>query len=324
MAAANHNDDSKKNYGDPHEESENAKIPKELKPSFLERLKVLRGYVTVEPLLACYIMPSVLASLAVQNMNLEKACRVNQGYGEDICTDLLNQRVENLTEEVQQVQTLVANMASWKSPLQTSIPALMIIFIGAWSDRTGLRRPCMMMPLVGEFLTSVGLLLCTFYLLEWPLEVAGVIEALPPALTGGWTTMFMAVFSYISDHTTIEDRTFRIGIVNIFVSIGIPIGTALSGILTKKLGFYGVFSISMSIYVVGFAYGAFFIRDTRKVQEKKQHKEMCGGFFNPKHATDTLMVAFKPRQGTRRLRVMLLMLVFIVLTGPIYGMILST
>ncbi|VEN41977.1 unnamed protein product [Callosobruchus maculatus] len=39
-----------------------------------ERYDFLVENITVEPMLACYIIPSVLASLATQNLNLEKAC----------------------------------------------------------------------------------------------------------------------------------------------------------------------------------------------------------------------------------------------------------
>lgn len=49
--------------------------------NFMEKCGHIRKSVTVEPMLACYIMPSVLANLATQNLNLEKACRVNLDYG---------------------------------------------------------------------------------------------------------------------------------------------------------------------------------------------------------------------------------------------------
>jgi PCFT/HCP family folate transporter-like MFS transporter 1/3 len=41
------------------------------------------------------------------------------------------------------------------------------------------------------------------------------------------------VFSYIADITTEEERTLRIGIVNLCFSLGVPIGMAFSGILLK-------------------------------------------------------------------------------------------
>lgn len=50
---------------------------------------------------------------------------------------------------------------------------------------------------------------------------------------GGWFTMLMGVFSYIADITTEEERTLRIGIVNLCFSLGVPIGMAFSGVLLK-------------------------------------------------------------------------------------------
>lgn len=94
------------------------------------------------------------------------------------------------------------------------------------------------------------------------MEVCGLTEALFPALTGGWFVMFMATFSYVGDITSVERRTLRIGIVNVFVSLGIPIGMALSGVLYNKIGFYGVFGISASLYVASFVYGALFIAES--------------------------------------------------------------
>lgn len=53
--------------------------------------------ITVEPLLACYIIPSVLATLATQNLNLEKACRVNLAYSGDVCDSLTRRETANYT-----------------------------------------------------------------------------------------------------------------------------------------------------------------------------------------------------------------------------------
>lgn len=78
--------------------------------------------------------------------------------------------------------------------------------------------------------------------------------------------MFMGIFSYIADVTTEETRTLRIGVVNLFCSLGIPLGMALSGILLKKIGFYGVFSVSAIMYMIAFSYGYFGIEESNKIQ----------------------------------------------------------
>lgn len=237
--------------------------------SFLENLRYIKSHITVEPMLACYIMPSVLAGLATQNLNLEKACRVNLKYSDQVCDALANRETANYTAEEAEVQLLVAAMQGWKTILQSALPCMLILFLGAWSDRIGRRKPCMLLPIVGEFLTSIGLLLNAYFFYELPMEVAGVTEALFPGLTGGWFTMFMGIFSYIGDVTTEESRTLRIGMVNLFCSLGIPVGMALSGVLLKKIGFYGIFCVSSVFYMISFLYGYYCIHEVASPNKSK-------------------------------------------------------
>ncbi|XP_018572757.1 proton-coupled folate transporter-like [Anoplophora glabripennis] len=287
-----------------------------------ERYNFLMENITVEPMLACYIIPSVLASLATQNLNLEKACRVNLGYSREVCDALTERRTENYTMEEREVQQLVASMGVWKTMLQSALPAFLIMFVGSWSDRWGKRKPCMLLPIVGEFMTVVGLMICTFFFYELPMEVAGFVEGFFPAITGGWFTMFMGVFSYIADVTTVDMRTLRIGIVNVFCSLGIPVGLALSGVLYKKIGFYGVFSISAVMYVMALYYGYKKVKEPKKIDVPTLPDQSCAflrDFFDMKHLIDTFKVAFKEGENNRKLKVMSLMLVVMVVIGPMHG-----
>jgi MFS transporter, PCFT/HCP family, solute carrier family 46, member 3 len=101
----------------------------------------------------------------------------------------------------------------------------------------------MIVPIVGELLAQISLIL-NYYFKHWPMEVAGISEVIFPGLSGGWFLLFskickshknkfQGVFSYIADVTSEEERTLRIGIVNIFFSISIPVGMGFSGILLK-------------------------------------------------------------------------------------------
>lgn len=63
--------------------------------------------------------------------------------------------------------------------------------------------------------------------------------------------MLMGVFSYIADVTSEEDRTLRIGILNLCFSLGVPIGMAFSGILLKW-DFFFVF-VTRNINLVFFS-----------------------------------------------------------------------
>lgn len=279
--------------------------------------------ITVEPMIACYVIPCMLASLATQNLSLEKACRVNLAYPDEVCTALAIRNTTGYEAEETAVQQLVAGMQTWKTALTSGLPTILILFMGAWSDRTGLRKPCMLLPIVGEFLSSVSMLLCTYFFHEVSMEATGVFEALWPALTGGWFTMFMGVFSYIAEITSVESRTLRIGAANVFLSLGVPIGMALSGILYLKLGFYGVFGISTVCYVLTFIYGLVVIKEAPKVRLKQPEKmSLCNAildFFAFKHIEETFRVAFKKGRNNRQKRVLVLMVVVMVVIGPLYG-----
>ncbi|KAL0125339.1 hypothetical protein PUN28_004466 [Cardiocondyla obscurior] len=300
--------------------------------SMRQKWSFLTSNITVEPMVACYVIPSVLSQLATQNLILEKACRVNLAYSDEVCSALTARNTTGYEAEETAVQQMVARMQTWKTPLQSALPTMLILFMGAWSDRTGLRKPCMLLPIIGEFFSSVTLIACTYWFYELPMEVV-VLESVWPALTGGWFTMFMGIFSYIADITTVESRTLRIGAANVFLSLGVPIGMALSGILYTKLGFYGVFSIAMVCYVLSFVYGLVVIKEPPRViaersrkkslpPEGKKRTSLCAfvlDFFSLKHIEETFRVAFKKGAHNRQKRVIVLMVIVMVVIGPLYG-----
>ncbi|XP_014223806.1 solute carrier family 46 member 3-like [Trichogramma pretiosum] len=341
VIATNHNNNvDAKNQQQQVSAQQSAKTWKDM--GLREKARFIARNITVEPLVALYIIPSVLAALATQNLNLEKACKVNLGYSDLVCASLSARNTSGYAHEEAAVQGLVASMQTWKTALQSFFPSILIVFMGAWSDRTGLRKPCMMLPIVGEFLTSVSLLACTYWFYELPMEAAGVFEALWPALTGGWFTMIMGTFSYIGDITSVESRTVRVGAVNAFLSLGVPIGMALSGVLYIELGFYGVFGIATVCYVLSFLYGLLVIKEAPRSRELRKSlkaaklasnaQDLEAGvnstrswwaevrdFFALRHVKETFRVVFKEGPRNRRKRVMVLMIIVMVLIGPMYG-----
>ncbi|KAH8356573.1 hypothetical protein KR200_006576 [Drosophila serrata] len=290
-----------------------------VKRTWREKIRLVANNITVEPILAAYIMPSVLSNLATQNLNLEKACRVNMAYGDEVCDALTRRQTANYTLEEETIQQMVARMAAWKTVIQSLFPCLLILFWGSWSDRHRRRKPCILIPVVGEFLGVVGLMLCVYFE-QAPMEAAALTEAIFPSLSGGWFTMLMGVFSYIADITTEEERTLRIGILNVCFSVGVPIGMAFSGVLLKQIGFYGVFSISAAFYVIAFVYGFFFLDEPVARPEKTpEQKSLLADFFDKEHVVQTFRVAFQRGENQRRKRVILLMIVVMVIIGPLHG-----
>lgn len=228
--------------------------------SVKDKLMQIRANITVEPIIACYIMSNVFSGLAVQNLNLEKACRVNLGYNDTVCTALNRRQTTNYTFEESEVQKLTASVQAWKNIVQTAFPCILVLFVGSWSDKTGRRKACILLPIVGEVLCCTSFMLNTYFFYELPLEVTALSD-LFPSLTGGWITVCVGVFSYIGDVTTKEMRTFRVGVANLCMSLGIPIGMSLSGILLQQIGYYGIFMISNCLYLTSLIYGYIRLKD---------------------------------------------------------------
>lgn len=282
-----------------------------------DKVRYIVNNITIEPVIALYIIPNALESITTSNLKLEKACLVNLNYPEDVCEKLMARNdIGNLTAEDDRVLEIVTAMNSWVTGLHSLLPLILLFFIGSWSDRNRRRKPCLLMPLVGEFLSILGLILCT-YCTRWPMEVNGLIEGVFPSLTGGWMVMTVALYSYIADITTEDQRTLRLGVVNMFVSLGLPFGTFFSGYLYQTTGYYGVFTTVMVLYLSGILYGAFRVKESQTPRPLPQN--FLADFFDFTHVPDTFNVALKKRQGRTRLKIFLVAALSVMITGPIMG-----
>lgn len=131
----------------------------------------------------------------------------------------------------------------------------------------------------------------------------------------------------------VKMRTLRIGVLNLSLTIGLSLGVALSGILYQKLGFYGIFAISTTLYSLGLLYGYFFIRDPKigktpvNCQPNKLSKNNKQSitwsdvmdFFDLKHIKNAFGVTFKRGNDNRRLRIIMMMIAMMVIMGPMSG-----
>ncbi|CAG9785256.1 unnamed protein product, partial [Diatraea saccharalis] len=292
--------------------------PKLNEKSFFSKLWDIRSNITVEPVLAGLIIPSMLSKLAIQNLNLDKACRVKLDYGDTIC-DALIDRSGNYSEEEVNVQRVISNIEAWKSVVQTAIPTLLVIFMGAWSDRKGNRKVCIILPLIGEFMVCISNIINVFFFYEISVEVTMFLEAFFQAISGGWVMIYLGVFSYISDVTNEETRTFRVGLVNLCMTAGIPIGTALSGILLKLWGYYGIFAASAAIYVATIIYSCMCLESKTKNNHSNEKDKSLSCMDVVNMVKETVHVAFKKREGNIRMKIIMTLLIVGIVYGPNHG-----
>lgn len=288
--------------------------------SFVQKLRIIFFNISVEPIMVLYVWPSVMAMLTVQNLNLEKACRVNLHFDKEVCDGMAQRNHSAYTQQQEQdVQKIVASMNAYKNLIQSLLPTFMLVFLGSWSDRHQRRKPCIIIPIIGDICSTIGFLISVYFFMELPVEFNCFFEALPPAITGGWFVMFMGIFSYISGVSSVETRTLRIGAVNLFFNVSITVGIAMSGIMYNKVGFYGVFGMGMCMYITGLTYALFRVKEKGVENDEQKHTTFCKDFFDIKHVKDTFKVVFKKGKRNRRKRVCILMILVMVIIGPVHG-----
>ncbi|KAI8428703.1 hypothetical protein MSG28_007409 [Choristoneura fumiferana] len=269
-----------------------------------QRISYVSKHITVEPAGVLVLSASIFAAVCTQTLQLEKACRVNLNLGDEICTSLRNQDSDNNTQYEIKVQQYVATRLAWRSAIQSVIPCIILIFVGAWSDMTGRRIIVIMVPLFGEILQCISNIINVIFFDELPVEVLIFFDVFFPAILGGWSTLFLGLFSYMGDITTVENRTHRLGFVQFCTFVGLPIGMGLSGVVLKKFGYYAVYGTSLIIHLINVTYISLRLKDPERTKEQKK---------------ETIRVVFKKGPNKRRLRMIVLLSVVSILFGPIFG-----
>lgn len=167
-----------------------------------------------------YMMSFMITSVVEQAYFVYKACKVNHGYSEEICLNL-----ELHDEEKKIVQQTVSTFHLWNNVLGHIVPIILALFFGSWSDRRGRKLP-LLLGLAGKFIYSSMFVLNT-YQNTWPVEYIIYTATIPSALTGADVAIFAACFSYISDVSTVKNRTIRVTILDVIFLSTMPTGVAI-------------------------------------------------------------------------------------------------
>ncbi|KAK9874660.1 hypothetical protein WA026_005483 [Henosepilachna vigintioctopunctata] len=128
----------------------------EAEKTFLQKVRYAVTNITVEPLILMAVVPSMMNSLATQNLNLEKSCRVNLLYNTTVCDAMISRDLSGYNSDQEaEVQRLVSKMIAIKMSVIGSWPVVLMLFLGAWSDRHGVRKPLFLAPLLGDLIGTI-------------------------------------------------------------------------------------------------------------------------------------------------------------------------
>ncbi|KAK9873127.1 hypothetical protein WA026_021362 [Henosepilachna vigintioctopunctata] len=286
--------------------------------NFFQTAWIVITQITIEPALFLTMFTSVMYQLVVQNLYLEKSCRVEIGFEKSVCDAMTERNTSGYTQfQETEVQKMVSEMIALRTVIQGSFPLVVVIFAGSWSDRHNRRKPLVLLPIVGEILCCVFLLINSIFFYELPFIFTTLGDSIPFALLGGWSCLNNGIFSYVGAKYKDEEKTLRVGIMTACLMSGSLIGSSAGGFVYKMVGFVPFFSICIICFITAFLIVYIMLKD-EEVKPCKRVK-FCQDIFSFKYIIDTLKTGFKSGPNKRRYKITAIMLVFLFVGGPYIG-----
>ncbi|XP_039441990.1 thymic stromal cotransporter homolog [Culex pipiens pallens] len=326
----------------------------------------LRSYVTIEPVIVFYIF-GVVSSTGLKVFEYEKACATKldvdlavceffpQLEDNNLCDDVATEEMTNSSSA--QMLSAIANFTtdsdqhfsktvcsakeksinevaflnSYRSIITGLVQAVVLLFAGSWSDRVGLRKPCILIPIAADIANFCVLILCATFMREISLEVTGILPNLLTSLSGGTPLVVTGMYSYLTVCTSEKNRTFRFACAAVVIAT-IPIGANFfSGFLFKSLGFVKLCLLCIVTDSIGLMYGFFILKepteisDNSAVQEKESRSNQNGGTLNESWrklfdftlVIDCIQVLTRKRNFNLRLIVILTVVVYFINYGSL-------
>ncbi|KAL7733744.1 hypothetical protein ACLKA6_011474 [Drosophila palustris] len=272
--------------------------------------------ISVEPTMFLYMFAFMITSVVEQNFFLQKACRVNNNFTAEICDNINDPKNEDYKK--QSLDT-TAWFHQWENISAHVFPIFLALFLGSFSDRRGRKLP-LLMGLVGKFIYS-SMVVVNALMPTWPVEYIIYTATLPSALTGADVAIFASCFAYISDITTLQQRTIRVTILDVVYLTAMPTGVALGSYLFYNAfnqSYANMFAVNASLLALAIIYTVLVLKwQTTPNQRSLKELGCCGfwaDFFDKQHVKDSFGVLAKRRLGHRRSFLYILLISMILYT----------
>ena len=242
-------------------------------------LKFLKK-VTVEPVTFCYACAMILHTPVLQQYVYG---RVSQMKGlprsvyeseASIC-DREGYEIETVSLKAQlELRKIIQAEASFVHlgvVLSASVPSLfMALLLGAWSDKAG-RKIIMTLPIIGGIFETIVVLITMYGNLPlYTLFFGSFVNG----FCGFFTTMILAIFSYIADITEESKRALRLGIMEAIAFISGMISHLTSGWWIKHLGFKSPYWFILTLHIINITYVTFVLPESRENVQKISIKDL--------------------------------------------------
>ena len=149
-----------------------------------------------------------------------------------------------------------------------TVPVIFFSIIGgALSDVFG-RKPLMLFPLIGYFLSSTVNIICYAFIESIPVNFFYLNRI--SSFFGGYSVLWLGVYGYGASVTKNDDRTFRLTRLDGVETISKVVGTLLSPYVFEYMGYYGNFCLCTLMIGIAILYLVFFVTEATIIQKQKE------------------------------------------------------
>ncbi|XP_072379359.1 probable peptidoglycan muropeptide transporter SLC46 [Diabrotica undecimpunctata] len=258
--------------------------------------KIFSNYkVTAEfPLLLVYFAFMLYAGV-VTNLMSFKTCYTLLHYPKENCSRLGLETDDATIELEKKVQSQSTYVLTITEMVPSSLPILISLGIGAWSDKHG-RRPAMIYTLT---CISIGFALYVVILLFDELNpYYMMLGAIPAMVCGGPLTFFSIAISLMNDVATEENRGVTMAVFEVIMVFCMCFGTLSSTPLLYATSYAAVGGVCAGLIIIATIYTYFWVPESLKVDNK--NKATFSNVFTCKNLTELFVVAGTKRPNNKR------------------------
>ncbi|XP_043289896.1 proton-coupled folate transporter-like [Venturia canescens] len=254
-----------------------------------------RSYVLVEPPVMLYFFGQAIIGAVTSDLMIFRTCQAILGTDKGDC-DILHSN--SSSSEAMNLQTTIQPYVSYivmnKSFIDGLVPAILSFCLGSWSDKYG-RKPILLASYSGSAISFfLWAVLSSMELNPWWYLLASV----PPALVGGYSSLILATYCYITDITSERERAWHMTWQQSVIPAGQFLGSFAGPAIYKKFGYVGVFATASAGGAISALYVLIFVPETVAVVSEK--KSLCS-LFDLTLIKDMIKTCVKKRRNTDRL-----------------------
>ena len=216
------------------------------------------------------------------------------------------------------VQSISASYIMYYKILLNGPAILLGLFCGAWSDKIGRKLP-VMFPCLGTILST--LIYMVSMIRPEPTVIFILLGGLLNGIFGKSAVITMALHSYVSDTSSKENRTAKLGKLLAMNFFGFFFGSLLAGFLLDLIGFNITFMLVVLLNFFAFLLALFCMGEREVVNNNALEKgsddtnkeiSRTNFLFDFRNVQESLSVIFKPRQDNLRCYIIILFMTLIV------------